>query len=480
MPESSQQKAGCGPACIVDTSIHCSYDALTALPQFEDCSGKTSFSPIDVACGLCQLGGIPVFKAGKYIQGLGSLAATGLEMLNMNDPRSAEGAIKKALAYKTWTSTVTQNKLGVVFGEEQLEYPETKVFADVTANATFVVDNVAGFAVGMKIMILTDDGDSETSCCDTIIRRTITAINTDTKAITVNAVVTVKADDDVIALWIPIAACALPKEGGFSSKTEYFTSYFQRFGRLISFDSDDANKCDCSFDMANRIVDHKLREAYNGLADDMLKAKYLAQNISDVETMGFLPTVQYAETQYGVKNIHSMKNVKTPVAKISLLYTIFSQAQRAGREVGDLWVPMTQVAYDQLRMAGPAFHQLRGCMPVCSNDSTFQFETFDIKNLGKTIHFYHDPFLDRMFPNRSIMLFHHEDSFNIVAPKYISNVNMQTKSYEQMVDMFKMEEVNPSANAGKVDCDRQFSIWTKLAYVRLGARFGAMGIIEGF
>lgn len=471
MPLKKENTPGCTTGCLVDTSVHCSYDALLTLPKFADCGGKTEFSPVDVACGLCQLGGIPVFKAGRYVQGLGTLAATGFDMENIRDPRAAEAVIRKALAYKSFTTTVTHNPDGVVFGEEQLESPETTINGAVTAAATVVFDSIAGFHVGMKVMILADDSDPTKPCCDVQLRRNITAINPATKEVTFDAPVTVADGDDVIALWAPLANCELPTASGFSSKKEYFTAYFQNFGTRISFSADSANKCDCSFDMANKLVDHELKKAYNGLADQMIKAKYLAQNIPGTETMGFIPTIQHAESTYGAQNIHSLKSIKTPVAKVAALYKIFSAAQRAGEQVSDLWVPMTQVAYDNLRMANPAFHQLRGCMPMCQSNDMFDFEVTNIKNLGKTINFYHEPYLDKIFPNRSVMLYHHSDAFHVVAPKYMANINMQAKSYENMVDMFVMEEIDPSSRKGKVNCPVEFSIWSRLAYIRMGAKF---------
>lgn len=401
-------------------------------------------------------------------------------MINVRDPRSAEAAIRKALAYKSFTTTVTHNPDGVVYGEEQLDSPETTVNGAATASSTIVVNSIAGFFVGMKIMILADDSDPTKPCCDVQLRRSITGINPATKELSLDAPVTVADGDDIIALWQPLANCDLPKESGFSSKKEYFTAYFQNFGTLIKFDADAANKCDCSFDMANKIVDHELLKAYNGLADQMIKAKYLAQNIPGVETMGFVPTIQYAEVTYGAKNIHSLATIKTPVGKVSALYKIFSAAQRAGEQVNDLWVPMTQIAYDNLRMANPAFHQLRGCMPMCQSNDTFDFEVTNIKNLGKTINFYHEPYLDKIFPNRSVMLYHHADAFHVVAPKYLASINMQAKSYENMVDMFVMEEVDPSSRKGKVNCPVQFSIWTRLAFIWMGSKFWAMGLVEGF
>lgn len=207
-------------------------------------------------------------------------------------------AEQKAINFKSiWAleADMAVNANEVTWYEADLYKEEAEITADVTAAAVVnvAVATAGFFKVGDMVVIKPKEwGASATQ------QREITAINTATGDVTLDANVTVVEFDRMIFIYNLIEYGTEIDRGVNKWDVTPLTTYFQTFGKSMEFNSNEINQT-YLLETAQEFVKSKFAVAINVCNNNFAKAWYLGRNIAGAksETQGLEAVIQEVEAR---------------------------------------------------------------------------------------------------------------------------------------------------------------------------------------
>ena len=209
-------------------------------------------------------------------------------------------AEQKAINFKSIGALETDmsvNANEVTWYEADLYKEEAEITAPVTAADVINVTalETRSFKVGDMVVIKPKDWGSTATQ-----QREITVVNTSTGDITLDAVVTVVANDRIIFIYNLIEFGTEIDRSVNKGDVTPMTTYFQTFGKSMEFDSNTINQT-YLLETAQESVKGTFAVAINVCNNNFAKAWYLARNISGSksETQGIEAVIQEVEARDG-------------------------------------------------------------------------------------------------------------------------------------------------------------------------------------
>lgn len=283
---------------------------------------------------------------------------------------------------------------------------------DVTAVES-ATSTTAGFEVGDQIMIVRKAGSTLTNE-----RRTITGLTTTT--ITVNSAVALEVGDKIIRVYYVQTEEQEISRG--ASKYNYieFKSYFQNFGRTVSFTKTDLNKTYLIEKDAKTYVASIFGFNMSILLQEFGKAIWLGQNdnsSSKPEMLG----IDTAITQAAVDDaslVVDFSSATTDDEKVELLMDVIEASSASGAiQSGET----LSIACNRKMLSG--LGRLKKDDIVYNEKITeIDFTIFKFKNMFGSVEFFHEPTLDKLS----------QDSLGYVLPR--SLMSLRFRKFQNLMD----------------------------------------------
>lgn len=361
----------------------------------------------------------------EWIREFPELAYFGLDTLNIvrNGGKLDKGGLTfeqaKLVSFKSIGSLeadMTIEKNEVVWYEVGRYAERARVSAAVTAgtNITLNAEGIKYFAV--DDVVVTARGPGSTSARAQV---KVTAVNTTTNVITVDAPVTLAVGDFVVFSYNLITyRQPITREAAGMNATS-LRSYFQQFGQRVSFDQQDINQTRLLVD-ADNYMKYKFAAATSIMNNNMARAFFNGRNIggSQSETMGLETVIAEGQARFGTSLIN-LSGVTTTKDKIKAISEVVNDATKANVYNGNeqpMAIINTAAVSEMMDYSFDLANQFK------FNEMEIEFgmiayKTPFFRNLTMLV----SSTLDRLYPNQAVMF---------LVPKHL--IAFRTPMYESV------------------------------------------------
>lgn len=361
----------------------------------------------------------------EWIREFPELAYFGLDTLNIvrNGGKLDKGGLTfeqaKLVSFKSIGSLeadMTIEKNEVVWYEVGRYAERARVASAVTAgtNITLDAEGIKYFAV--DDVIVTARGPGSTSARAQV---KVTAVNTTTNVITVDAPVTLAVGDFVVFSYNLITyRQPITREAAGMSATS-LRSYFQQFGQRVSFDQQDINQTRLLVD-ADNYMKYKFAAATSIMNNNMARAFFNGRNIggSQSETMGLETVIAEGQARFGTSLVN-LSGVTVTKDKIKGISEVINDATKANVYNGNeqpMAIINTAAVSEMMDYSFDLANQFK------FNEMEIEFgmiayKTPFFRNLTMLV----SSTLDRLYPNQAVMF---------LVPKHL--IAFRTPMYESV------------------------------------------------
>ena len=327
---------------------------------------------------------------------------------------------------------------------------------DVTVIANDVTTTTQGFAIGDQILVVRKEWSPLPNA-----RREITVLTN--TVITVDSAVAIEAGDRIIRVYY-VQAREAEITRGFS-KYNYieFKSYFQNFGREVTFKKTELNKTYLLEKDAKTYVSNIVGYNMQILLQEVCKAIWLGQNNNDSNEPEMLG-IDTAITEVAVKDPSVLVDFSTAPNDDEKL-NIFMDAIEASGASGAILPGETLTIACNRKMLS-ALGRLKKD-DVVYNDKIVEidFTIYKFKNMFSAVEFFHDPILDRIS----------QSSLGYILPKSLMSLRFrknQTLDENQNIVTDK-PEIKVTKKITNIHDVAKFDMYFEVATVLGGLTSGA-------
>lgn len=480
---------GCGNICEVGTAAQCNITTAGNKENFENCEGKTEFTLDDFICGICEeRQTLPLWSWVSEFQDIAGITqGMTYKELSMLDA-SGKTINKGIFTPKMWQNiTVFPNEENAVFYPEFTEtFANQSALADVSDATVIPVGDASKYFANNNVLVEVLDEDANESgaeCpeCSIRERRKIESVDYEANTITVDSAVNMMAGFRVIQLWEGYKKCDLPSMNRTQLTKKYVKVYLQYFGGGFEIKQTELQKCYRSGVNAQMKLKEIVTESLKKTAMDIMAAEWLGLNIPEsvnqaAETQGILPLIQYYNDN-GVENHYDLSGIKTAYGKASAFVDIMDDIQRGMNE--DLMVVTTFKGYKKFAKISEQFVKLSGYQVNVDHKETerHRFKVHSYEGLyGGKMFLYVNTYLNYLYEDQEVMVFFPNTKHFVLDPQ-MSTVTDSMQVQHSIMSGIDITELKVT-NEGKIDCDKQYTYFTKLGFATQGGPQGKVGIIE--
>jgi hypothetical protein len=374
--------------------------------------------------------------------------------------------------------TITETGDSVKWREQKWRVFETTTNGDVTASATYPVDDATNLSINDVVLIFADNGTTVTE----LQRRIINIVG---NTLTLESAVTAYDGNRVLRLFNTRNDDDNIVNTYNLQGNDEMESFFQNFQGEINFTTKQLNKTyqypEGPEEYVSSIFSNFLQHQIHEFGFGFWRGRNLPQNgtVSKGEMLGVITAVNNAMAATGLSLVTSLASLTSEDLQVRAIIDEIYQAQMSGLvdEGQPLTIVCNYMAFQALSKLNNAWNKLAGVTVFDDVGTDIKLQVRRIVGQFGTVEFMADHFLNIQYPNRSIMC---------IIPRNLVKLYMRTNesvnieggapAMNKYVPGMKFTDISLIVNARKPGIST-FIAHTHFATVLVGLSTGAFRII---